>query len=228
MPMLAVTRHSWPLSSIGLITADSSLRAMHAGLLAVAQILQQHHELVAAQARHDVAGAQALLQALGHFAQQRVAGLVAEAVVDELEAVEVDEQHRKLALVATRQREHVVEQLAEHHAVGQPGQAVVRGQVLNALLGLLARRDVARHAAVAREAAVVVEQRLAADADVAALAVSVDVGVLEVAKRPRAARAARAGRPSRHRSRHRAGPRPGGRAASCSTSRPCRGPPNAV
>ena len=54
---------------------------------------------------------------------------------------------------------------AEHHAVGQPGQAVVRGQILNALFGLLARRDVARHAAVAREAAVVVGQRLTADAD---------------------------------------------------------------
>ena len=50
-------------------------------------------ELVAAEAREHVALAQRRLQATRGLAQQRVAGLVAVAVVDELEAIDVDEQH---------------------------------------------------------------------------------------------------------------------------------------
>ncbi|MFO1338652.1 MAG: hypothetical protein U1F53_10535 [Burkholderiaceae bacterium] len=42
---------------------------------------------------HVVAGPQGLLHALGDLSQQLVAGVVAEAVVDQLEAVEVHEQH---------------------------------------------------------------------------------------------------------------------------------------
>ena len=38
----------------------------------------------------------------GHFHQQGVAGLMAERIVDDLEAVEIDEQHRELPLVAMR------------------------------------------------------------------------------------------------------------------------------
>ena len=59
----------------------------------VAAVLDQHRELVAAEAgRHRVAG-QGLAESLGHPDQQLVADRVAEAVVDGLEVVEVDEQH---------------------------------------------------------------------------------------------------------------------------------------
>jgi hypothetical protein len=68
-----------------------------AELLGRADLLQQHDELVAAQARHHVARAQRLLEAQRRLVQQLVAGFVAERVVDELEAVEVDEHHRDLA-----------------------------------------------------------------------------------------------------------------------------------
>ena len=50
-------------------------------------------ELVAAEAGDGVGRAQARLHALGHLGQQPVAGGVAEAVVDALEVVEVEEQH---------------------------------------------------------------------------------------------------------------------------------------
>ena len=67
------------------------LRATDGRLRRVVDLRQQHHELVAAEPRHDVAGTQALAQARGHLAQQHVAGLMPQRVVDDLEAIEVDE-----------------------------------------------------------------------------------------------------------------------------------------
>ncbi len=64
------------------------------GGAAVPQVGDQHRELVAAQAREDVGRSQRLPQALGGVDEQRVALLVAERVVDLLEAVEVDQQQR--------------------------------------------------------------------------------------------------------------------------------------
>ena len=60
----------------------------------VGRVLEEHRELVAAEPGGGVAGAQAAAQAVGHRAEELVAGAVAEAVVDELEVVEVDEGHR--------------------------------------------------------------------------------------------------------------------------------------
>ena len=52
----------------------------------------QDHELVAAHAGHDVALVDGAAQALGDLDQEPVAGLVTEAVVDDLEIVEVEEE----------------------------------------------------------------------------------------------------------------------------------------
>ena len=55
---------------------------------------QQHRELVAAQPRHGVDLAQRPLQPRTDLGQQQVADVMAERVVDVLEAVEVEQQHR--------------------------------------------------------------------------------------------------------------------------------------
>ena len=60
----------------------------------------QHRELVAGEAGDDVGGPHPFAQDLGDLADQVVAGVVAEAVVDRLEAVDVDDHHRALAAVA--------------------------------------------------------------------------------------------------------------------------------
>ena len=57
---------------------------------------QQDRELVATEARDDVAGAQRIAHAVGDGDQQLVAGGVAQAVVDQLEVVEIEEQHDRL------------------------------------------------------------------------------------------------------------------------------------
>jgi hypothetical protein len=65
-----------------------------------------------------------------------VAGGVAEAVVDVLEVVEVDEQHRDVGGADGRQR--LLDPLGEQRAVGQAGQPVVERLVDELVLELLA------------------------------------------------------------------------------------------
>ena len=77
------------------------------GVLAVDSALEQHGELVTAETGDQVVGAHAALESRGDGDEQLVTDVVAEAVVDELEVVEVDEQHRDdtvLALVDERSR----------------------------------------------------------------------------------------------------------------------------
>jgi hypothetical protein len=116
-------------------------------LLRIRHLLQEHHEFVAAQARDDIARAQAVLETRAHFLQQLVSRFVPQGVVDDLEAVEVDEHHGKAAAVALRHLDLVVEELAEHHPVRQRGERVVCGHVLDAFLGPLALHELADLAA---------------------------------------------------------------------------------
>ena len=62
------------------------------GVEGTGDVLDQDRELVAAQARHGVAGAHALRKRLADGFEHFVAALVAQAVVYDLEAVEVQEQ----------------------------------------------------------------------------------------------------------------------------------------
>ena len=83
-------------------------------------------ELVAADARDEIVVADRRAHALADRHQQRVARHVAERVVDRLELVEVDEQHRVHAVgVRARVLERRREPLLEERAVRQAGQRVV-------------------------------------------------------------------------------------------------------
>ena len=72
----------------------ASTRSATADAVLLVGVVAQDRELVAAEARDGVLGARRFAQALGRLREHHVAGLVAQRVVDELEAVEVDEQHR--------------------------------------------------------------------------------------------------------------------------------------
>ncbi len=113
------------------------------GLLAVGDVLEQHRELVAAEARGGVGPADALVEAPRDLLQHLVARGVAEAVVDRLEVVEVEEDHREAALLAPAAGERVADALREQGAVGQAGDAVVERLVGELLLERLALADVA-------------------------------------------------------------------------------------
>ena len=86
---------------------------------------QQHCELVAAQPHDGVGPAlQRLMQAVGDLAQQQVAHVVAERVVDLLEPVEIQGQHREPAMAALRAADRLREPVVEQRPVRQTGQRI--------------------------------------------------------------------------------------------------------
>ena len=67
------------------------------------------------------------MQPRGHFPQHLVAGKMAQAVVDLLEAIEVHEQYRQLCVVAAGFRGRRCHELLKGQSVGQAGQSVLVG-----------------------------------------------------------------------------------------------------
>ena len=61
-----------------------------------------------------------------------------ERIVDDLEAVEVDEHNSEFLTVASPDLDRIADRLAEHQSVRQPGEIVMGGQEPRARLGLLA------------------------------------------------------------------------------------------
>ena len=100
-------------------------------------VVAQHHELVAAEAGDGVARPHERAQALGRLDEQLVADLVAQAVVDDLEAVEVEEQHRAGQLAPFDAGQRPRQAIEEELAVGQSGHRVVGGLVGELQLGRL-------------------------------------------------------------------------------------------
>jgi hypothetical protein len=125
MPMLALVKNSCSPAWNG-AEAGQQLVGDGAGVAGLVQAGQQDDEFVAAQAGHGVDVAHLLLQALGDAFEQQVADRVAEAVVDVLEAVEVEEQHRALAVGDLRAGEHGL-QAASRTACGWAGRSAGRG-----------------------------------------------------------------------------------------------------
>ena len=70
-------------------------------------------------------GPHARLQPVGDRHEQAVADVVAERVVHELEAVDVEEQHRDVPAVGRRVEQRLLEPLEELPAVRQAGERVV-------------------------------------------------------------------------------------------------------
>jgi hypothetical protein len=78
---------------------------------------EQQSELVATEARDCVTRAYAGAEARSDLHKYRVAGLVAEGVVDRLEAVQVHEQHRSGAAIARGTPKCLLYSVIEQHAV---------------------------------------------------------------------------------------------------------------
>ena len=99
------------------------------GLLVRTDILLEHHEFVAAEARHEILRAQHGAQPVGYRAQQLVAARMAQGVVDLLELVEVDEQQCRQLLGIVRYRQQTLDLVAKIDPVGKRGQFVVARQM---------------------------------------------------------------------------------------------------
>ena len=90
-----------------------------------AEVGQHGAELVAAGAGDDVGVVEGSPQALRRLAQDGVAGLSAEAVVDQLEIVDPDVEQRDVAVAVPGAGEGQREVLLQHGPIRQEGQRVV-------------------------------------------------------------------------------------------------------
>ncbi len=112
--------------------------------LPVAGRLEQHRELVATQAGHDVLRADLLPQARRGRDEQGVALRMTEGVVDALEPVEIEEEERRRQRgTGPRATQCRLEPAPQEHAVGEAGEPIVHRLVREALLQLAALGDVA-------------------------------------------------------------------------------------
>ena len=88
-----------------------------------------HRELVAAEARDEVVAAQGPGEPIGHAADQVVADVMPERIVDVLEMVEVDVEHRGGRSAMAHLIDHRLQALAEVAAVRQAAQRIVQRQM---------------------------------------------------------------------------------------------------
>ena len=102
----------------------------------------QDREFVAAKPRDGVALAHRDANALRDDPEQLVADRMAERVVDALEVVEVEIEHRHRLAVRFHAREPFRHFLAQQHAIGQLRQRIVARHVRDVLLGAVALGDV--------------------------------------------------------------------------------------
>ena len=101
---------------------------------AVIELREQRDEFVAAHAADDILRAHRLAHAPRHFDQRLVAGGVAQRVIDQLVAVEIDVQQRR-ALIGLEPRVELLQQVC---AVRQARQRIVLRSVRQAQLGVFA------------------------------------------------------------------------------------------
>ena len=90
---------------------------------------QDDHEFVATEPCHRIVGAQGIGQAAGHLLEQGVADMMAQRVVDGLEAVQINEQDGQLGVILGSGIHGLAEALLEQRAVGQAGQCIVVGEI---------------------------------------------------------------------------------------------------
>ena len=86
-------------------------------------------EFVAAEPRHQIVAAHDAAQTLRHVEDELVADVMAERVVDVLEVVEVDVEHRGGESAAAHIIDGLLEALAEIDAVGQAADRIVQRQM---------------------------------------------------------------------------------------------------
>ncbi len=108
----------------------------------VVDVGAEDRELVTAETGHGVARSQHATEAVADGHEELVAGFVSQAVVDDLEVVEVEEEHRDATGAARRAIHRLADPVHEERAVREAGEGVVDGLVGEALTDRLAFGDV--------------------------------------------------------------------------------------
>ena len=104
------------------------------GLFERSDLVQDHHELIAAHAHDDVLCSHRRLNALRNFLQKLVADFMAVRIVDVFEAIEIEEQHRQWRSRLARLLHGHWKVRGEKESIGQTRELVVMSQSIQSLL----------------------------------------------------------------------------------------------
>ena len=94
---------------------------------------QQQHKFIAPQAANGVRPPGHLLQLLGDVQEHAIARLVAPAVIDLFEAIQIEVEQPHGATIALGRRYGLLHPVFEQEAIGQTRQGIVQGHVLHAV-----------------------------------------------------------------------------------------------
>ena len=111
-------------------------------LAQAAALAEDQDEFITPVAGHGIRIAQTIPQAVGHFDQQPVADPMPEAVVHELEIVEIDKGQRPPVAAPLRLAQHLLQPVLQQVAVGQAGQRVMRCLIFQLLAIVVLSGDV--------------------------------------------------------------------------------------
>jgi hypothetical protein len=121
-------------------------------------VFEEEAELVTAEAGDGVAAAQLPLQARCQADQQLVTDRVAEAVVDPLGLVQVEQHHRNLCSGACRSGQRLSQSIVEQRPVRKPRKRIMHGVVQKPLLKCMPLRGIASDRFDSQSSAVLVDQ----------------------------------------------------------------------
>ena len=118
-------------------------------------------EFVAAEAPDLAVDTHHRFQPLGDLAEEGIADRMPQRVIDVFEPIEIDQEQGTALLPARSVAQCLLERLAHHRTIGQPGQRIEPGEAGDFLLRAALFSQVGANPAEAHEAAIVVEDRIA-------------------------------------------------------------------
>ena len=127
-----------PVQKIGIADCVEQALGQERRILGARHPALDDGEFVGVEPGQRIVVAQHRSQSLADAAQELVADAMAERIVDRLEMVEAEHEHRHLLGVAACAQQDVVHLLTQQIAVRQPGQAVMLGHESQPRLGAFA------------------------------------------------------------------------------------------
>ena len=119
----------WPADQVGRADRGNDASGDRLQRIGIRRASGDDGEFVAAEPRHQVVAAHNAAQTLRHVEDELVADVMAERIVDVLEVVEIDVEHRGGEPAAAHIIDRLLEALAEKYAVGQAADRIVQGQM---------------------------------------------------------------------------------------------------
>jgi len=101
---------------------------------ATAAVRKEQRELVASEAGNGIALPYAGLKAPCHPLEQKVSEGMTQGIVDQLEAIHIQEEHGRASAMSTGQRQRHAKPILEEQPVGEARESIVVGEETDALL----------------------------------------------------------------------------------------------